>query len=739
MNTIPEGVVDAVGVRPFKVRINPTSRPSADDPVLLQVVDADLAAEQGCERVQLLEGREYRYEISGLDEFRPIETDLDDIIVPDHPDDGRSGHLKPGNRVGLLPVQLSSSGVPIGQFAVEIRSRKLDYLTDFRWMLRDIAAQSVGMLLQDFAPTHVRLESDPSRSPESAYEIFRLIDAVLRDPIVVAAIYAVINRPHADWSKIQESRQPGRGLADIAGVRSLLKAGPRVPWPGEHALTTLPARLPYEHSVEDLDTLPNRFVKYVLEDWSAKVAALKAEVDQLKDGPTRRRAVGEIDAVLQELGIYLDAPLFRAVGRLSRLPANSQVLLKRSGYRELLLAFAMVESGLMLRSGPLPGLTAGQRDVPKLYEYWVFIWLAEAVKAISSSLDDEPIRNGEIAGGRRSCTSGLATRLGRRLRLRLCYNRGFGRAAQESWSADMRPDVSLEISLDSAFPRPESTWLHFDAKYRITKLSDWLNESEEPAHQAVRDDVLKMHAYKDAIRGSGGAFVVYPGTKAANRGELAIEDVTGDEILPSVGAFQLTPSDLGEPLGFESLKAHLEQALVHYASTATRDRRSRYWAVESYSDPTHLPLTGLGDLLRRPPADVPVLLGYVRSPEQWAWINESGLYNLRAGDRPGSVTVGGPELACDFVLLYGESAGAQIREVRGGPISCDQQRMLELGYPNPRQTYFCIALGPEVSLGAIDRAAVERRARELARRSGVTELAPVVTSLLDVIELRLRT
>src|SRR5262249_35129320 len=162
--------------------INPTAHPGPGEPQLLQVVDADIAAQEGCESVQLLEGREYKYVIKGLDDFRPVTSDAGDVMIPDHPDDGRSGHLRPGQRVGLLPIGLISGSTLIGQLSLEVRSRKLDYLTDFRWMLRDIATHAIGMLFQDFAPTHIRLESDPTRSPESAYQIFRLIRAVIEDP-----------------------------------------------------------------------------------------------------------------------------------------------------------------------------------------------------------------------------------------------------------------------------------------------------------------------------------------------------------------------------------------------------------------------------------------------------------------------------------------------------------------------------------------------------------------------------
>jgi hypothetical protein len=739
MSPVPQVHVDAVGIRPFQVVINPTDRPVPNQPELLRVVDPDTATEQGCEPVQLLEGKEYRYVITGLDDFRPITTDVGDIVIPDHPDDGRSGHLRPGQRVGLLPINLISGPTVIGQISLEVRSRKLDYLTDFRWMLRDIATESIGMLLHDFAPTHMRFESDPQRSPESAYQTFRLIRALIEDPVVQAALQIVINRPHSQWTGLTETRPSARGLSNAASSRALFAPGPRVPWPGagDLPLKTLPACLAHQQSIEELDTPPNRFIKHVLEHWAALTSGLKSEVSPMAPGPVRARALREIDSVLSQMALLLEAPLFREVSRLHDMPGVNQVLLKRPGYREVLLAYAMVQSGIGLRFTALPGLTAGQRDVPRLYEYWVFMWVAEAVKAVCDELEDQDIRDGRIAGGKANCVSGRAQRLGRAMKLRLCYNRSFDRATRESWSSQMRPDVSLQISLASPFPEAESMWLHFDAKYRLAKLANVFSDDDDAPDQAVRDDVLKMHAYKDAIRSSGGAFVVFPASQS-DGAEIALEDSQQKELLPGVGAFQLTPAEQGSPKGFEAIKDHIDHALTHYASTVSRDRRARFWTSQTYSDSRDTQPTGIGQLFARPPADVPVLLGYVRSSEQLSWIRRTSLYNLRAGDRPGAVTVDGVELACDYVLLYGESIGTEVRPITGGPVACDRSRMAGLGYPNPSEAYFCVPIGAPIDLGAIDRAGVEAIAIELARIQRKRQFAPVVATLLDVIGLRLQ-
>ena len=88
------------------------------------------------EAVQLLEDWEYGYEISATRAGGYFETDRPDMFSPDSNGEPR-GRLRTQSFVGLLPVSVSVDGFEIGQASFEVRARKLDYLTHYRWMLRD--------------------------------------------------------------------------------------------------------------------------------------------------------------------------------------------------------------------------------------------------------------------------------------------------------------------------------------------------------------------------------------------------------------------------------------------------------------------------------------------------------------------------------------------------------------------------------------------------------------------------
>ena len=70
------------------------------------------------------------------------------------------------------------------------------------------------------------------------------------------------------------------------------------------------------------------------------------------------------------------------------------------------------------------------------------------------------------------------------------------------------PDASLRIRPKSGRPTgvddPDlDVWVHFDAKYRVTEVTAARRTGDGPSRVARRDDLLKMHAYRDAIPQDG--------------------------------------------------------------------------------------------------------------------------------------------------------------------------------------------------------------------------------------------
>src|SRR5204862_239446 len=100
----------------------------------------------------------------------------------------------------------------------------------------------------------------------------------------------------------------------------------------------------------------------------------------------------------------------------------------------------------------------------------------------------------------------------------------------------------------------------------------------------LRADLLKMHAYRDAIRRSAGAYVLYPGGDAEANREPFKEY---HELLPGLGAFILRPAEHGEPTGAPVLRGFISQVLDHVAMRLTQHERGRYWLEDVYGRGPH--------------------------------------------------------------------------------------------------------------------------------------------------------
>ena len=176
----------------------------------------------------------------------------------------------------------------------------------------------------------------------------------------------------------------------------------------------------------------------------------------------------------------------------------------------------------------------------------------------------------------------------------------------------MRPSASPKSARPRGAADPElDVWLHFDAKYRIEHLvvDDAIEGDEEPADSdRAADDLLKMHAYRDAIRRSAGAYVLYPGHGEATT-HCSSERSCRDRAC--------------------SLCARLPEdqlAQTHFASSCWRcstTLRTRSLRVVRSTGVPGTRATWSPDPPRRlpaaPPADTPTLVGYVRA-DQLAWV-----------------------------------------------------------------------------------------------------------------------
>ena len=650
--------------------------------------------------VQLIEGAEYTFEIQPkLRSLQSVSCDRADIFEPDD-SSGKRGRIKTGLNTGMLRVKFWTQDGILGKTSFEVRSRKLDYVKDYRWMIRDVANGFTEIIMDRFAPTEQKFTIDLTKDASTLYQRFAFLQSLLDDFSFEMAINQILSHPHRMYEEYEEERRPGQGIPSSSEiVRQITVPGPRIQFPSKRMSNSLPRIFKVKRTEVTLDNVENRFVKFALSRWREVVSQIKDVLEKEVDSAPKIRGLRECDDVLFRLNALLSQQMFREVGMLTQFPTSSQVLQKKDGYRDIFRTYIQFEAAALLSwEGGDDVYGAGQRDVATLYEFWSFLQLATIV----SQLCNEPFEfstlievsprglNVNLRSGVRKVLHGTAIRSGRRINLELWFNRSFSTKSADAGHGRDRCGQTLSLRL---WAKNEYTtdirdvWLHFDSKYRVQALSDLFGtsdyldyEDEKKRGIPKRSDLLKMHAYRDAIRRSVGAYVLYPGSETEECWQYG-------EILPGLGAFALRPTEVGDAEGTHKLLQFIEDCLQHLASQLTQHERLRFWSQRVYSKPaSQLKISNTMDYLKVPAEDTLVLLGFVKSIQHLEWIHKQMIYNLRADDRSGSVGLQSPELSVDLVLLYGEHfEEVEVWIVNANVELFTKQYLLSRNYPKPQR------------------------------------------------------
>lgn len=467
----------------------------------------------------------------------------------------------------------------------EVVCRKLTYFDEFRRLLDDLAEHCVEILLTAGAPSTLRLGVADVATNEAALHFH--MRRIMSDGGIVAALREVFASPHVRLIEKEEPVALGEAdeidaesVSDSVDVSVLVRGGP---------LSRLfcgftPAELPATERYESFDTPENRYLKAFLEDCLRVAQSLSSAMARRKKAVASREAA-RWAATLSEL---LGAGLWKEVGTATVVPWNSQVLLRKRGYKEVLgfdlslrLAVAMPwREGVQLADG----LEGDVRPVSKLYEYWCFFMLRSALRSICVEAEDTSLielsKDGyQVAlrqGKTSECRFRFADEVGRVVDIFLYYNKPFRRQTntetswEGSYSGNFDPDFSICLRRESENAVPH--WLHFDAKYRLERreLFEQFEEQSQRSDRPLTDydrelrrvakraDLFKMHTYRDGILGSRGAYVLFPGDGVGGaqsgrcpnlfvRHPSAVDQATVHKV-PSVGAFDLCPGGLPEQL-----------------------------------------------------------------------------------------------------------------------------------------------------------------------------------------------
>lgn len=477
-----------------------------------------------------------------------------------------AGFLNPGAYVGTIDLPIYDE---FHQCSIEVMSAKIGYEVEFKTLLSEITQYHINLAFDIETSAGVLLQGTLEQPPNLLTALFHLrrLMAATELPNAVETVLQIpmqFLQTQESWSHLDKPVRADPSL--------MLKYLARMGWREGGHLARLfrgytPERFPTITRQETYDIPENRFVKAFLEELFNLLEQLGEACLQER----RNRSLQEIETWKNTVNDWLSNELWREVGSLTSIPANSQRLQRATGYRDIYRANIELREALRLpwdepekqrESSPIGSL----KPIYKLYEYWCYF----VIRGILEELFGADLSNGRNLLVHRE--NGIAMRLGNASdacravfelptplqgQIFLFYNRKFFPKVEPEWgewsgsySVEFNPDISIAVQANGL-----THWVNFDAKYRLEKA--WWNTFAEDSIEIrvdntkeTRDfkqaDINKMHTYRDAILGTRGAYILFPGKPGEDNQILPYVryKVPPNRTLdvPSVGAFRLRPN-----------------------------------------------------------------------------------------------------------------------------------------------------------------------------------------------------
>ena len=195
-------------------------------------------------------------------------------------------------------------------------------------------------------------------------------------------------------------------------------------------------------------------------------------------------------------------------------------------------------------------------------------------------------------------------------------------------------------------------------------------------------DVLKMHAYKDAIRRTSGAYVLYPGRETLKQKGF-------HEIIPGLGAFPLRPSK--NDTGIGELKTFILEIVEHLLNRVSQREKIAFRTYDIYHTPP-----GIENIVKEPlpepyntnrdliPDETYVLIGYCKSLEHHQWIINNMIYSIGLGSMDNTTSITREMISARYLLLFSMEKNTPLSLWKIKPNnaqSYSRQDLLKLNYP----------------------------------------------------------
>jgi uncharacterized protein len=426
------------------------------------------------------------------------------------------GNLQFMNEVGYTSFSIKHNEKILLEVKLEIFPTKLSYKDDYRKLLEEVNDEVYNLAFHFIKKTFLGASNHLSENP-SLSEFYRLIEFYFQS--FIKSIQRIEEQPH---HQLLTEHQMVRGerikRLDSKG-RKHLRSNPQLFMEADNGLVlhdkpVFPVKGLNARKTITYDTLENRFVKWMMERLSHKLADLAVKISS-QSGRYERKVDEElllkVKGMQGTLKAYLNKPFWKGISSVDRT-VTSMVIQRKIGYRDAYKIYLVVTRGLMLE-GEL--LKMSVKDVATLYEYWTYLKMGQILRAkyVPEYQDVVVIRHGALFVDldQTSNAKQMFTHPQTGERIVLSFQKREGKVP----TVTQKPDIMLEVEKKYSHNRYHYV---FDAKYRI----DFGFESDQAEKVGpLEEDINTMHRYRDALvkkhherdsyeRYSFGAYVLFP-------------------------------------------------------------------------------------------------------------------------------------------------------------------------------------------------------------------------------------
>ncbi|ADZ09787.1 Domain of unknown function DUF2357-containing protein [Methanobacterium lacus] len=423
----------------------------------------------------------------------------------------------------------------------EVRSKKINYMNEYVEMVAELSNVMSGILFKPKSPLFQNFEQN-NIPKNTYYEYYMFLEYLFLDENLPYAYEYIRKNIFVNLRKYLETVPTAFanniGSSILVNIvnnpKDLIKTNkPPQIWP-ENMRNYVPNNIEQPYFEESVDTPENRLVKYFLVSIEEIIEKLLVE---FKENSYFNDRLQLFKTMVSD---YLSDQWLMDVNKLEKVPMNSQVLQKKEGYRDIFKYYLNYEFGFKPEWNEIEDIFNGnERKLSELYEIWCYFKLLKIIEEITNyniyyeDLFQIENKNINLKQGQNSKIELYFEYKGKNIILKFFYNLTFSKNNYQyySYSLQLRPDYVIEINFND-----KTHFILFDAKYKSKGIpnEDLFNKKD---HIYKFEDVYKMHTYKDAIKNSLGAYVLYPG------GEAVIFPENQNNLIPSVGAFNLKPGN----------------------------------------------------------------------------------------------------------------------------------------------------------------------------------------------------